>query len=83
MSNFGINQNLRLSSIHRKHSRMNVQPQEENIFEQDTTFLVNIKDGSAPQNSATTFAKPSSNKNSLNSTKINRVVNKTELSDHF
>jgi len=90
MSNFGINQNLRLSSIHRKQSRINVQIQEENVFEKDQTFLVNIsksKDGvisNVSQNTTTTsVVKPSSNKNNLNSTKINRVVNKSELSDHF
>ena len=84
MSNFGITQNFRAASINRKLSRTtNVQKEDENIFEQDTTFVVNIsslsndKDGSV----STSVEKTASNKLNLYATKTNRTVIKS--ADHF
>lgn len=83
MSNFGITQNFRAASINRKLSRTtNVQKEDENIFEQDTTFVVNIsslsndKDGSV----STSVEKTASNKLNLYATKTNRTVIKS--ADH-
>jgi len=89
MSNFGISQNFRSASINRKLSRTNAQTQDENVFEKDNTFILNIsKDGLVSSLSdkkdisiTTSVEKPVANKLSLNSTKTNRLVVKTV--DHF
>ena len=88
MSNFGISQNFRSASINRKLSRTNTQTQDENVFEKDSTFVLNLskdgvvsKLGNASSATTTSVSKPVANKLHLNSTKTNRLVVKSV--DHF
>ena len=87
MSNFGITQNFRAASINRKLSRTttNVQKEDENIFEQDSTFVLKIsKDGTLSNDKddsvSTSVEKTASNKLNLYATKTNRTVIKS--ADH-
>ena len=95
MSNFGITQNFRAASINRKLSRTPItqKEEEENIFEQASTFVLKIsKDGTLSNDKesvstdvekesvSTSVEKTASNKLNLYATKTNRTVIKS--ADH-
>ena len=84
MSNFGMTQNVRLSSIHRKHSRTtNVQKQEqeeeedENIFEKNTSFVSSSSSSSSEKKDVKINTTSLLNKLNLNNVKSNRTVIKS------
>ena len=84
MSNFGMTQNVRLSSIHRKQSRTtNVQKQEqeeeedENIFEKNTSFVSSSSSSSSEKKDVKINTTSLLNKINLNNVKSNRTVIKS------
>ena len=81
-----MTQNVRLSSIHRKHSRTtNVQKQEqeqeeeedENIFEKNTSFVSSSSSSSSEKKDVKINTTSLLNKINLNNVKSNRTVIKS------
>lgn len=83
MSNFGMTQNVRLSSIHRKNSRItNLQKQEEeeedeNIFEKNINFISSSSSSSSEKKDVKVNTTSLLNKLTLNNVKTNRTVIKS------